>query len=293
MTKNILVTGANGQMGQCFRAISDKYEGLKFFFASHEDMDICMHDEVGDYLAQYNIDVIINAAAYTNVDGAEDDAGTAERVNVYGPKVLAIEAEKCGAELIQISTDYVFDGEGYKPYEENDRTRPVTVYGITKLKGEKNALELCSKTTVIRTSWLYSEYGRNFVKTILGLALTRDELSVVHDQKGCPTYAGDLAAAIIAIINTGNRRYGEIYNFSNEGECTWFDLAAEVVKNAGLDCNLNHVASIDYPTRAKRPYYSVLSKEKIKKVFDINILDWKEALKKNFSYISEAVTSER
>ncbi len=293
MIKNILVTGANGQLGQCLRAISGNYKGLSFFFASHEDVDITSHEDVGTYLTMYSIDVIVNVAAYTNVDGAEDDAYTAERVNVYGPKVLAIEAEKCGAELIHISTDYVFDGDGYKPYKEDDRTRPVTAYGITKLRGEEKALYLCSKTIVIRTSWLYSEYGRNFAKTILGLALTRGEFSVVHDQMGSPTYAGDLADAIIKIIKTKDKKYGEIYNYSNEGECTWFDFANEIVKNADIQSTICPVASVDYPTRAKRPYYSVLSKEKIKKVFGINILGWKETLKKNFSYISDAVTVER
>lgn len=288
--KNVLITGASGQMGMCFKTLAKECGDMNFSFVSHDDMDICMHDEVGDYLAQYDIDVIVNAAAYTNVDGAEDDAGMAERVNVYGPKVLAIEAEKCGAELIHISTDYVFDGEGFMPYTEDDRTRPVTVYGITKLKGEKNALELCSRTTVVRTSWLYSEYGKNFVKTILRLALTRDELSVVHDQRGCPTYGGDLAKAIIAIIRKEDKSFGEIYNFANEGECTWFEFAQEIVNLAAVDCELHHVASVDYPTRAKRPFYSVLAKDKIKKDFGINIMDWREALKKNFSYISDCLT---
>lgn len=289
MNKNILVTGANGQMGMSLRALSKNFPDLNFFFASHYDMDITMYGEVGSFLAGNNIDVIINAAAYTNVDKAEDEAGVAERVNVYGPKVLAMEAEKCGAELIHISTDYVFDGEGYKPYTEEDWTHPQTVYGITKLKGEKNALKYCSRTTVIRTSWLYSEFGGNFVKTILRLAMDRDEISVVHDQRGCPTYAGCLAGMIVGIINRDGRKYGEIYNFSNEGDCTWYEFAMEIVKNAGLGCKIVPVSSAEYPTRAKRPYYSVLSKDKIKKEFGVNILHWEEALKNNFSYISDSI----
>jgi dTDP-4-dehydrorhamnose reductase len=289
MNKNILVTGANGQMGMCLRALSKNCTDLNFFFASHDDLEITLHNDVGSFLSENNIDVIINAAAYTQVDRAEDEAGDAERVNVYGPKVLAIEAEKCGAELIHISTDYVFDGEGYKPYTEDDRTHPLTVYGITKLKGEKNALNYCSKTTVVRTSWLYSEFGSNFVKTIIRLAMDRDQISVVHDQKGCPTYAGCLAEAVVSIIRKKNKKFGEIYNFSNEGDCTWYEFAKEIVKNARLDCEVLPVSSAEYPTRAKRPFYSVLSTDKIKRDFDVNILNWKDALKNNFSYISDNI----
>jgi len=289
MNKNILVTGASGQMGLSLKALSKNCSDLNFFFASHDDIEITHHDEVGNFLSENSIDVIINAAAYTHVDRAEDEAGDAERVNVYGPKVLAIEAEKCGAELIHISTDYVFDGEGYRPYTEEDRTHPQTVYGITKLKGERNALRHCSKTTVVRTSWLYSEFGGNFVKTILRLAMDRDEISVVHDQKGCPTYAGCLAEAIVEIVKKGDKKYGETYNFSNEGDCTWYEFAMEIVKNAGLDCRVVPISSSEYPTRTKRPFYSVLCKDKIKRDFDVNILHWKDALKNNFSYIGDNI----
>ncbi len=289
MNKNILVTGADGQMGMCLKVLSRDCPDLNFFFASHHDLEITHHGEVGAFLSDNNIDVIINAAAYTQVDRAEVEAGDAERVNVYGPKVLAVEAEKCGAELIHISTDYVFDGEGFKPYTEEDWPHPMTVYGITKLKGEKNALRYCSKTTVIRTSWLYSQFGKNFARTILHLALDRDEISVVHDQRGCPTYAGCLAGAIVEIIRKGDKKYGEIYNFSNEGDCTWYDFAVEIVKNAGLDCRIVPVSSAEYPTRAKRPFYSVLSKDKIKNDFSLDILHWKDALKNNFCYISENI----
>lgn len=289
MSKRVVVSGADGQLASCFKTVANQTEGFDFYFASHGDMDITSSRSVKEYFSRIKPDIVINTAAYTDVDGAESNAGEAERVNAYAPKVLALEAERCGAELIHISTDYVFDGSGYLPYTEEDRCNPKTVYGITKFRGEKNALNYCTKTTIIRTSWLYSEYGKNFVKTILRLAAERDRLSVVYDQKGSPTYAGCLVNAVIGIISADKRKYGEIYNFSNEGECSWYEFAKKIVQLSEYECVVEPVGSEDYPTKAVRPDYSVLSKAKIKRDYNLDILDWKTALRNNFNYIVENI----
>lgn len=266
-----LVVGCNGQLGSELRIqFKDSAD-----YADIEQLDITKENDVRNYFSNRSYDFIINCAAYTAVDKAETEVSLAYDVNAKGAEYLA----KYGKRVIYISTDYVFDGNNDKPYVETDTPNPISVYGGSKLEGEKNTLEYSETGIVIRTSWLYSSFGHNFVKTILKLAQEKDKLNIVSDQIGAPTYARDLARAIKNIIPYIRSGEKEIYNFSNEGVCSWYDFATEIVTQSGLECKISPIESKDYPTRAKRPIYSVLSKEKIKKKFNIEIQDWKESLK--------------
>lgn len=264
-----LITGANGQLGrELARLMPDA------ILTDSATLDITDADAVREFVKRNNVDTIINCAAYTAVDRAEDDADTAARVNVVGPENLA----KSGARVVHISTDYVFDGTGHTPYEPDDAPNPVSVYGRTKLAGERAVLENAKSAVVIRTAWLYSPFGNNFVKTMRRLGAERESINVVCDQIGSPTYAGDLAAAIVAILPQMRDGMHEIYHFTNEGVCSWYDFACAIMALSGLPCRVNPIPSSQYPTRATRPMYSVLSKEKIKHDFNITIPHWQEAL---------------
>lgn len=265
-----LVTGSNGQLGNELKRLF----GNKAVYADKEELDITSFDDVKRFCSAHDFEAIINCAAYTAVDKAETDKELAEKINVLGPKNLAM----TGIPLIHVSTDYVFDGTACRPYQEDDKTNPQSVYGITKLTGEKAVMEAASTAIIIRTAWLYSSFGNNFVKTMRRLGGERTELKVVFDQVGTPTYARDLAEAIVAILPQLKSGMKEIYHFSDEGVCSWYDFAVEIMKESGLKCQVLPIESKDYPTPAKRPSYSVLNKAKIKRDFGLRINHWKESL---------------
>ena len=250
-----------------------------FFFADSSTIDITNHKKVKEYIDTNSIDIIINCAAYTAVDKAEEDEINADKINHLAVKNLAQIAKDENIKLIHISTDYVFDGKNFKPYNEDDRTNPTGVYGKTKLAGENAIREINpSNSVIIRTSWVYSSFGANFVKTMLRLGKERDELGVIFDQVGTPTYARDLANAILKIVSLGLPSEVQIYNYSNEGVLSWYDFAKEIMKMAKLECKINPIETSQYPTPAKRPHYSLLNKSKIKEDFGIMIPYWKDSL---------------
>ena len=275
---NILVTGSNGQVGSEIKELSSNYE-YNFFFTTSQDLDITDFTKVQEYCKVNNINTIINCAAYTAVDKAQDDKENANLVNNIAVKNLAQIANDNNIKLIHISTDYVFDGTNHKPYSEIDTTNPQGIYGQTKLDGEKDMMEINPLSSIIiRTSWVYSSYGNNFVKTMLRLGKEKDALGVIFDQVGTPTYAKDLAKTILDIIPQIDNKDVEIYNYSNEGALSWYDFAKEIMKMAKLNCSINPIETKDYPTPTTRPHYSLLNKLKIKKEFNISIPYWKDGL---------------
>jgi dTDP-4-dehydrorhamnose reductase len=278
---NILVTGSNGQLGSELRELSSNYP-YNFFFTDVNDLDISKETDIKKYVNEKDIDLIINCAAYTAVDKAGEEKEKADLVNHKAVKYLANTIKEKSIPLIHISTDYVFDGKNYKPYVEDDKVNPQNVYGVTKLKGEEAFKASEANGIIIRTSWVYSSYGHNFVKTMLKLK-DRDELGVVYDQIGTPTYAKDLAHTILEIINKNleklKNKNAEIYHFSNEGVISWYDFAKAIFEIENIDIKVNPIESRDYPTPAIRPHYSVLNKNKIKNEFNITIPYWKESLK--------------
>ncbi len=275
--KNILITGANGQLGNEMRVLSEENKEYTYFFTDVAELDICNEQAVMDFVKANDIHVIVNCAAYTAVDKAEENIEFCTKLNADAVGYLAKAAEANQAEFIQISTDYVFDGTAHTPYRETEPTCPNSVYGSTKLAGEQNALTLCSRSMVIRTAWLYSTFGNNFVKTMIRLGKERDTLGVIFDQIGTPTYARDLARAIYAAIRQGVTP--GVYHFSNEGVCSWYDFTKAIHRLAGIkDCKVNPLHTEEYPTPAKRPHYSVLDKTKIKATYGIEIPYWEDSL---------------
>ena len=275
--KNILITGANGQLGNEMRVLSEENKDYTYFFTDVAELDICNEQAVMDFVKANDIHVIVNCAAYTAVDKAEENIEFCTKLNADAVGYLAKAAEANQAEFIQISTDYVFDGTAHTPYRETEPTCPNSVYGSTKLAGEQNALTLCSRSMVIRTAWLYSTFGNNFVKTMIRLGKERDTLGVIFDQIGTPTYARDLACAIYAAIRQGVTP--GVYHFSNEGVCSWYDFTKAIHRLAGIkDCKVNPLHTGEYPTPAKRPHYSVLDKTKIKNTYHIEIPYWMDSL---------------
>ncbi|RXK00095.1 dTDP-4-dehydrorhamnose reductase [Arcobacter sp. CECT 8986] len=275
---NILVTGSNGQVGSEIKELSSSYD-YNFFFTDRTNIDITNKEDIKSFCQNNNINVIINCAAYTRVDKAEYDELNADLVNRKVVKKLALISKELNIKLIHISTDYVFDGKAFKPYCESFQTNPQSIYGKTKLDGEKELININPKNSIIiRTSWVYSFYGNNFVKTMIRLGHEKKELDVIFDQIGSPTYAKDLAKAILDIILQINNEKTQIFNFSNEGVLSWYDFAKEIMKMAKLDCKINPIETKDYPTPAKRPYYSLLNKSKIKFTFNIEIPYWKDGL---------------
>ena len=275
--KNILITGANGQLGNEMRVLSAENKEYTYFFTDVAELDICNAQAILDFVKANDINVIVNCAAYTAVDKAEESIELCTKLNADAVGYLAEAAEANGAEFIQISTDYVFDGTAHTPYQETEPTCPNSVYGHTKLAGEQNALTLCRRSMVIRTAWLYSTFGNNFVKTMIRLGKERDSLGVIFDQIGTPTYARDLARAIFAAIRQGV--VPGIYHFSNEGVCSWYDFTKAIHRLAGITtCQVKPLHTEEYPTPAKRPHYSVLDKSKIKATFGIEVPYWEESL---------------
>lgn len=295
---NILVTGCNGQLGNCIREYHraeipvDFVVNNKFIFTDinikHEvntdtirfaKLDITNFEDIKALVKEEKVDLIINCAAYTNVDKAEDDYENAYLLNATAVENLAKAAKENNAKLIHISTDYVFNGTTYKPYTENEKTNPIGVYGYTKWSGEKLAQEILGDNLIIiRTAWLYSNFGKNFVRTMVNLGETKDEIKVIFDQIGTPTFAEDLAATILKIV-LGDKWVGGIYHYTNEGVCSWYDFAKEIMDVYNLKCKVIPIHTDEYPTPALRPHYSVLDKTKIKETYGVEIPHWKDSLK--------------
>jgi len=280
----ILVTGSKGQLGSELQELVPQYAQHQFLFADIDTLDICDEEALSAWFSDNKIDYCINCAAYTAVDKAESDQQTAFAVNVTGAKLLAAECSKQQAVFVHLSTDYVYHNSQNTPFKEEDQVNPQGIYAATKLAGERAAQEANPLTIVLRTSWVYSSFGHNFVKTMLRLGAERDSLNVVYDQIGTPTYAADLAVAILQIIGkleeTGrpDELFG-IYHFSNEGVTSWYDFAHAIFEEANLTCQLSAIESVQYPTPAKRPPFSLLHKGKVKTVFGVEVRHWREALR--------------
>lgn len=282
---NILVTGANGQLGNSVRKISNKYPQHKFIYTDMPEVDITNLQLLEDLVKKESINAIINCAAFTAVDKAESCEELAAKINIDGPKNLALAAKSVGAKLVHISTDYVFDGKSSLPLKESDATQPIGVYGRTKRQGEVEVEKSGCDAIVIRTAWLYSEYGNNFVKTMIRLGKERESLNVVYDQIGTPTYATDLAFAIMTLLEKGITGF-QTYHFSNEGVISWFDFTKAIFEIAGLSTKVNAIESFEYPTAAERPAYSVLNKRKIKEA-GVTVPYWKESLKECIAILEQ------
>jgi dTDP-4-dehydrorhamnose reductase len=278
----VLVTGANGQLGQAIQSVVGNYPSIDFVFCSSVELNITDKSNCKTIFEKHKPQFCINAAAYTAVDKAESEPEKAYVINVTGAQNLAEVCKAYNTTLLHVSTDFVFDGLATQPYSEEDVPNPTGVYGETKLQGEQAIQNTWKKHFIIRTSWVYSQFANNFMKTMIRLASERDSLSVVSDQIGTPTNAVDLAECLLTIITFDIRHstfdhYG-IYNYSNEGQCSWYDFAKEIFKVNNISINLQHIPTTAYPTPAKRPVYSVLDKSKIKQVFGIEIKSWKESI---------------
>jgi dTDP-4-dehydrorhamnose reductase len=296
----ILVTGKSGQLGKSIQKlvntdtrIDNNQNANDFIFVGREELDLNKENNISHYFSNNDkFDIIINCAAYTQVDKAEQEVELASQINHLAVKQLASIANKQQAKLIHISTDYVFDGKSDKPYKETDATNPINVYGKTKLAGEQALKEIMpTNTIIIRTSWVYSEYGNNFVKTMLRLGKERDELSIVSDQIGSPTYATDLANTILEIVQNETfkevDRETQVYHYSNAGKISWHNFAKEIFKLAGIQCSVSPITTEQYPTPARRPRNTLMNKDKIAKIFSVNIPDWKESLNTCVSILKE------
>ena len=282
--KNILITGANGQLGNEMRVVSAEQEQLTYHFTDVAELDICDIEAIECYVVDHAIDCIVNCAAYTNVNKAEEDTELCDKLNHLAPANLARVAAKHQIGLIHVSTDYVFNGEHYVPYKEDEPTCPNSVYGATKLAGEQAILSIHPEAVVIRTAWLYSTFGNNFVKTMLRLGSERKELGVVFDQIGTPTYARDLARTIQHIMVKGI--VPGIYHYSNEGVCSWYDFTKMIFALGGITtCQLKPLHTDEYPTPAARPHYSVLDKTKIKQTYGIDVPYWVDSLRECISSV--------
>ncbi|WP_333693496.1 dTDP-4-dehydrorhamnose reductase [Flavobacterium sp.] len=286
----VLVTGAGGQLGQALQFLAPNYPDIHFVFCESSQLDITNLNHIKQQFKQFKPSFCINAAAYTAVDKAESEPEKAHLINVVGPKNLAEVCKEFDTILLHISTDFVFDGTKDSPYTEDDFPNPTGVYGQTKSEGEKAIQETWQKHFIIRTSWVYSQFGNNFMKTMLRLATERDKLAVVNDQIGTPTNAVDLAEVLVKIILFNNQQpttnnYG-IYNFSNEGQCSWYDFANKIFEINNIKINLEPIPTTSYPTPAKRPAYSVLDKRKIKDTFGIEVKNWEESLRKTVNKIN-------
>lgn len=277
--KKILVTGCNGQLGTSLRKEFENNPDIEAVYTDYDTLDITNREAVERFLKDHRFDIVVNCAAYTAVDKAETDEILCSALNTGAVGNLGEAAVKTGSKVIHISTDYVFSGQGFRPYEENDEPYPQGIYGRTKLEGEGLLTSFCQNAVIIRTAWLYSEYGKNFVKTMLRLAESNPEINVVADQIGSPTYAGDLAAAIHHIIKKESWHPG-IYHFTDEGVASWYDFSKAIFELSGKNVQVNPIPTSAYPTAAKRPLYSVLNKAKIKRTFGLRIPYWRDSLAK-------------
>ena len=273
----ILITGANGQLGHTFQSLISTEQAI---FKGRE-LDITNFELVEDFITKHSVTAIINAAAYTAVDLAETESALAFHINSFGARNLALISQKFEIPLIHISTDYVFDGTNYKPYVETDKPNPISTYGKSKLEGEEAILELAYSAYIIRTSWLYSGFGKNFLTNITKLALERESLSIVADQIGTPTYAQDLAEAILELLPNLEAGTRQILHYSNQGVASWYDFAYEIINLQNINCKLTPIPTTNYPTPAARPYYSILDKTLISSLLKSPIPHWKDSLKKH------------
>jgi dTDP-4-dehydrorhamnose reductase len=280
----VLITGSNGQLGSEIKELATKYKKVDLIFKDLPELDICNFQVLRAFIIDNNINAVINCAAYTAVDQAEEDAEIVEQVNAKGVLNLVNALKKVDGKLIHISTDYVFDGNSFLPYQESDEINPIGVYGNTKRNGELAVINSDIDGIVIRTSWLYSAYGNNFLKTMLKLGHERDELGVIFDQVGTPTNASDLAKICLDILHNESSENistkGKTYHYSNEGVTSWYDFATAIMELGSLDCKVRPIETKDYPTPAKRPHFSVLNKSKIKNDFKIEIPYWRDSLAK-------------
>ena len=273
---NILITGSKGQLGSEMRVLSSAHPQHHYFFTDVDELDITDRSAVSAYVQSNAIDLIVNCAAYTNVDKAEDNEATAQKINAEALSVLGNQ----GVRVVHISTDYVFSGDEHRPCRETDSVGPRTAYGRTKYEGEKILLAACPEAVILRTAWLYSSYGNNFVKTMIRLGKEKKELGVVYDQIGTPTYAADLARAIFVVIESPIWHPG-IYHFTNEGVCSWYDFTLAIhALHGGIECQVRPILSEEYPYKTPRPHYSVLDKSKFKKTFGVAIPHWMDGLKR-------------
>jgi dTDP-4-dehydrorhamnose reductase len=283
---NILITGSKGQLGLELESLGHQFPNFNLFCTDKFSLNILNFEEAEQYVLKNKIDVIVNFAAYTNVNKAEDEIEKADDVNHLAVRNLGLIAKKHHLKLIHISTDYVFDGNSEIPYKETDATNPQNAYGISKLNGEKALLEINPKNSlIIRTSWLYSEFGNNFVKSMLKLSKEKESITVVSDQIGSPTYAKDLALAILQIIPAINSDDLQIYHYANKGQCSWFDFASAIMKIAAQNCEILPIPSSAFKTKAKRPKYSLLNTDKIQHTFNLEIPNWEDALRECISSI--------
>lgn len=283
---NILITGANGQLGSEIREISGLFPEMNFSFTDVAELDITNTKKVAEFLSGFKPEFLVNCAAYTNVDKAETDIPTATLLNATAVGILAEQSAKVGCKIIHISTDYVYDGKGPRPYKEDNPVDPQSVYGKTKLEGEILCQKYNSESLIIRTSWLYSAFGNNFVKTMVRLGNERSELGVIADQIGTPTNAADLARAILTVISNsvkGDKAFVTgIYHYSNEGVASWYDFTKAIFEITKINCQVKSIATEDYPSPVKRPPYSVMNKSKIKLIFGIQIPHWRDSLTEYF-----------
>jgi dTDP-4-dehydrorhamnose reductase len=277
MKTKILVTGANGQLAKCIKGLEANFLNFKISFKNSSELDITNPNQVNDVFKNNRFDWCINCAAYTNVEKAEIETEKAFNINQLGIKNIALACRDYNTKLIHVSTDFVFDGKASEAYTEKDEPNPINVYGLSKLKGEKELQSILNEYFIVRTSWLYSKYGSNFLTTMLKLAETKSEINVVSDQIGTPTYAMDLASFVLNIIKLDAKKYG-IYNYSNQGETSWYDFASEIFKTCKASTKVKPITSSNYPTLVKRPKFSVLDKTKIKNTFNISIPHWKDSL---------------
>ncbi len=277
---NVLVTGSTGQLGSELKDLESKFLQYTFYFTDSKILDITNHVLVKEFIKKNSIDVIVNCAAYTAVDKAESELKLADAINHLAVKNFAEISKEMDIKMIHISTDYVFDGANHLPYVESDSVNPQTVYGKTKLAGEEAMLQINpANSIVIRTSWVYSSYGNNFVKTMLRLGKEKEELKIIFDQIGTPTYAKDLANVIIEVLPQIKNEKVEVYHYSNEGVCSWYDFAKAIFEIKEIPCNVKPIPTKSYPTPAKRPNYSLLNKAKIKQIYGLTIPYWRDSLR--------------
>jgi len=279
---NILITGSNGQLGNELRGIAGNYKNHLFLFTDVQDLDITDQDALASFFKDNNIELCINCAAYTAVDKAETERTLCDKINVKGPANLAKACAKNNARLIHISTDFVFSGESFIPLIETKKTDPVNFYGLSKLHGELALSNELKEHFIIRTSWLYSTHGSNFVKTMRKLGESKPKLNVIVDQIGSPTYAFDLANAIMSIVESNSSAFG-VYHYSNEGIASWYDFTSAIFEYSNIKTPISPIPTSEYPTPAKRPHYSVMDKSKIKEAFNITIPHWRSSLKECLS----------
>ena len=275
----ILITGSNGQLGNEMQQAAKQFTEFNYMYTDVAELDICDKNALSDFVKANHVNVIVNCAAYTAVDKAETDVELCYKINRDAVRNIGEVAQENNIKVIHVSTDYVFDGTNHIPYTEDMPVCPATVYGKSKLEGEQALLESCKNSAIIRTAWLYSSFGNNFVKTMMKLGIERDSLGVIYDQVGTPTYAADLADVILKMLTKEQFTPG-IYHFSNEGACSWYDFTKSIHRIAKINCNVKPIETKEYPTPTPRPHYSVLNKSKIKSTYGITIPHWEESLQK-------------